>query len=260
MISKNIFLYWGGIPFSYLRYLTIYSLKKLNPDYSITLYIPKFPSSNKKTWITDEYAKQYSGKCYLDCVKSLCNVEEIDFSKIGFANTVHEVIKSDVFRNYILHKEGGLFIDTDILFFKPLPEFDCENITCYLGDLYAIGFIGAQKESKFYYDLFKTQLIQNTHAINYQDFGNRLLRDKNPNSLKAIYPNTISIDINLVYPIRWYAIKDIFINNVILNEAAIGLHWFGGSSLAADFEISMTKENWKNHTNTLSTYIGKIHA
>jgi hypothetical protein len=37
-IEKTLHTYWGGDSMSYLRYLTLASFRKLNPDWKIFLY------------------------------------------------------------------------------------------------------------------------------------------------------------------------------------------------------------------------------
>ena len=41
-IPKIAHFYWGNKVLPYLRYLTLYSFKKYNPDWVVNLYIPKF--------------------------------------------------------------------------------------------------------------------------------------------------------------------------------------------------------------------------
>jgi len=261
MIPKIIHLYWGGAPLSYLRYLTIYSLRKLNPDYEINLHIPKVPFTGEKPWITTENSKYYNGKDYLNVAKDICNVREIDFVDIGFVNDIHEVIKSDVFRNYIIHKEGGFFTDTDILFFKPIPDFgkDCDNLICATSGLFAIGFIGGERGSIFHEDLLQRQIKKARKGLNnYQDFGNQLLLNDSSESIENEYPNTISFFAPLVYPFEWTGINKIFLNTVEIHPEAIGIHWYGGSSTAYEYEHLLTEESIRNYKNTLTVLIEKI--
>ena len=38
-IPKRIFFYWGGSDMSWMRYMTLYSFRKMNPDWEVILYV-----------------------------------------------------------------------------------------------------------------------------------------------------------------------------------------------------------------------------
>ncbi len=47
-------VYCGGNNLSWLRYMTIISFKKYNPEWTVNLYVPKKPFKGKITWNTKE--------------------------------------------------------------------------------------------------------------------------------------------------------------------------------------------------------------
>ena len=53
-IPDKIFTYWEGESLSYLHYLTILSLHKLNPEKKITIYT-SFGGVSNKNWDTKEH-------------------------------------------------------------------------------------------------------------------------------------------------------------------------------------------------------------
>ena len=71
-IPKKIYLYWGASPLSYLRYLTVASLSRLNPDWEITVYTGGHNAPAE--WTTGEQAGQYTGPDYLPHCGELPNV------------------------------------------------------------------------------------------------------------------------------------------------------------------------------------------
>ena len=60
-IPYKIFTYWEGDSLSYLHYLTILSLHKLNPDKKITIYTGFNGNMNKK-WIYEEHSTEFVKK------------------------------------------------------------------------------------------------------------------------------------------------------------------------------------------------------
>jgi len=53
MIPKRMFFYWSGNDLSWMRYMTLYSFRKMNPNWEIILYLSD--NVNKiKTWNSGE--------------------------------------------------------------------------------------------------------------------------------------------------------------------------------------------------------------
>ena len=99
-----MFFYWGGSSLSWMRYMSIYSFRKLNPDWEVILYISDNTTSHK-TWngepSQDYY--QYKRKNYLDNIKDLdIKIEKVEFpieirDQIRGMSSIHE---SCLFRYY----------------------------------------------------------------------------------------------------------------------------------------------------------------
>ena len=64
----------------------------------------------------------YHGRDYAKLTFSLpgLRIREVDFSAFPEIATSAETCKSDFFRWNILHGEGGVYADTDIIFSRPL--------------------------------------------------------------------------------------------------------------------------------------------
>ena len=53
-IPKIFHVYWGGGVMPYIRFLTVKSFMKYNPDWEIMFWYPKYPSTHV-TWPTGNY-------------------------------------------------------------------------------------------------------------------------------------------------------------------------------------------------------------
>jgi len=127
-IPKIVHFYWGNEKLSYLRYLSIYSFRKLNPDWKIKIHIPKNLSSISPTWHSDEQKNLSITRDYWLEIEKL-NVEIIVQPPLDdFDNDAHEVHKSDFFRWKLLSNEGGVWSDIDILYINPMDNL-LENIS-----------------------------------------------------------------------------------------------------------------------------------
>ena len=119
-IPKIAHFYWGNPTLPYLRYLTIYSFYKFNPDWEIRFYYPKYPYTIN-TWKSKEQRYKFIGKDYYAELRKLpIKIIEFDMKNIGISNDISEVFKSDYLRWFLLATVGGLWSDMDIIYFKPM--------------------------------------------------------------------------------------------------------------------------------------------
>jgi len=165
-ISKRCFFYWGKSRLSYLRYLTIATFSHYNPTWEIIIYTPLITQTGI-SWTT---AEQKYGDNYIDCFDRIREhnviIKEMDFRGINFYNEASDVHKSDFLRWWLLHEYGGLWVDMDILFIKPMDDlifntpnnsnvnavFCINNAGSAKGYIHSIGFLMGGKNN----DYFKT--------------------------------------------------------------------------------------------------------
>lgn len=176
MIPKQIFFFWANDKLSWLRYMTLFSFRKLNPDWSMQLYYTKQTSENVKTWDSHEQQDFFNyneDDNYLDRLGQL-DIEIIQWKivnpndpkdesweKIGSSH------KSNFLKWQLLGTIGGIYADMDILFIKPIDELhskiakDYDTGICF--DKYlSIGFLASSPGNQFFYNLFLRAFDQYT--------------------------------------------------------------------------------------------------
>jgi hypothetical protein len=256
MIPKILTLYWGG-RLSYLRYLTVLSFKKFNPDWVIKIYYPENVSAGK-SWNTGEHSGVYSGNDFFPKLSEIAQLIPINMESIGFSNSLPEVHKSDIVRLWALSEYGGLYCDMDILFFKPLSipdncnliiSYDEDNLKyCSKGTLgFSNGFIGCSLlANSFYFGLL--QKAANTTGGEYQSYGPSLF---NKHVQRSNYPEDVwNIPMSLIYHYNSLRIEDLFCANnddfdSFFPEDSIGCHWYGGHPTTKHWENIIKPSNYK---------------
>lgn len=266
MIPKILTLYWGG-NLSYLRYLTILSFKKLNPQWHINVFYPAFPTSNV-SWKTGEQSGSYLGANYFPMLEEFADLIPFSMESIGFSDLMPEVHKSGVVRAWALSEYGGLYSDMDILYVKPFkidPVFNLIISYDEVNTSFSDGFIGCSIQGKSFFknfldSFYKFKLTNINKEMGYQALGpsvwNNLVQKSN-------YPPDVwNIPMSLVYHYDSFHIDDIFSENsndlnTLFPEESIGCHWYGGHPATRYWENMITPENYK-FNNIISKLVQNI--
>lgn len=207
-MQKKIHFYWGNSKMSWLRYMTISSFVRFNPDWEVILTIDKTETS-QRPW-SDENKQDffnYEGKDYLPDVEKLnvsirewspeiikdCKPKSLFENATFSANVVGDISldrpkvpelstpshRSNFFKWYTLATEGGVYSDMDIVFTSPMGDFwesikQHDATLCWQNGYYLIGFMASNGNS----DLFK-KIYQAAHVIfdseKYQSVGQAAL-------------------------------------------------------------------------------------
>jgi hypothetical protein len=260
VIPKIVTMYWGG-RLSFLRYLTVVSFKKQNPDWHINIFYPAFPNSSI-SWNTGEQAGVYMGADYFDQLSKLAELIPISMDSIGFSDSMPEVHKSDIVRLWALAEYGGLYSDMDILYFKPLliPE-EVNLILSYdeVNHYFSNGFIGCSIEAKSFYSNL-LNIASSISGVEYQSLGPSIF---NNHVQRSNYPADVwNIPMSLIYHYNSFHVEDIFIENcndlaTLFSTDSIGCHWYGGHPATRYWENIITKDNY-SFNNILSKVINQI--
>ncbi len=282
-IPKVAHFYWGSTKMSFLRYMTIKSFKKMNPDWSVYLYMPKDLNLGK-TWNSHESLdnQEYEGLDYFEKLKEeiALKIIKVDFSKSNLSNKASEVHRSDYLRWNILSNSGGAWFDMDILFLKPLAdsylntdEFSVlDNTVSYDGrhkkydgtHQMSIGALLSSKNNIFYGTIFDAAKKLNDFS-NYQSHGTLLL-DK-IGLLSNNYQENFRLTMHNLSSKSFYLkdylhLEDVYEKNILddllKEEEFIGIHWYGGAPITKKYNNLINHETYKNFNSTITNGIKKI--
>ena len=243
-IPKILHVYWGGGVLYYLRFMTVKTFMKHNPDWEIRLYYPKFPIK-EITWYGIEQKIEIEAK---DFTQELMNLPikkyPVDFRTLGLKNEMSEVHKADFMRLELLRTAGGLWADMDIFFTKPMSSFylndpkykDIETFYCDHNYGHSTGFLMGCRDNKFFNRLFqlsKTRFDKNL----YQSIGPRLFKQYFSKQHKINeYGASYNMSMDVVYSHDATYFPEILSQNKTkFTKESLGLHWYGGNPLWKDF-------------------------
>jgi hypothetical protein len=258
-VPKILHVYWGGGIMPYIRYTTVKSFMKYNPDWKIMFWYPKYPFTVIK-WKTGELNYEVYCDDFLPKLMSLpIQKTAVDFNVIGFRNDVTENFKSDYLRAYTLSTIGGVWSDMDIIYFKPINNLivndpknkNIETFVCISGYGHSNGFLMSIQGNKFYEKILSLSICNFNQSL-YQAIGptlyNRYYRDiKLINELAP----TVNMEMNTVYSHNAGQIFEFLSNSSPrFTEGSIGSHWYAGHPQWGNF-INMTNGGLRNLPNNI---------
>ncbi len=251
-IPRKAHFYWGNDRTSFLRYLSIASFRRFNPDWEVNLYVPSSVHQGASAWMDGEAYEgtSYHGRDYSALLYQLpgIRIREVDFSAYPAIEAAPETYKSDFFRWHILTGEGGAYCDTDILFCRPLRSApfnvekhrDLQAGVCIHEGKHIIGFYFSAPGTPLF-ERVKREAIAAFDASDYQSIGSHLLNRLYPTveSIRKAHPGMAvqSLPMELVYPFDWREIHRIHEpgDPAALPKGCIGIHWYAGSTLTQKF-------------------------
>ena len=279
MIPKRAFFFWGSQPMSWLRFMSIWSFKTLNPDWKVQLYVSD-STVDTRYWITPNHQDfhTYKGTDYKSCLENT-GVEiipwEFEKREIGFIGPSHQ---SNFFKWDQLAGEGGLFSDLDILYIKPIDEWynrykDCEIVVPYCG-YFLIGFMASSPNNKFFrkvhnaaYGSYNSDYYQSAGVVAFyaalEEFGDEngvIDCSKAKRKLDSLfsYKEYGEFDHQLIYPWTHENLVNYFLDRDLHRSNCIGLHWYGGGSISQAMNNLLTFDNWRTHRCVLTNQIEKL--
>lgn len=275
-IPRIAFFYWGAPVVPYLRYMCFKSFRKYNPDWKVILYTP-VKLTVTQSWTTFENKQVYDTLDYQDRLEDLgVYVCPFDMESIGFSNDLPEVTKSDIIRLHLLSTVGGLWSDSDILFFRPLShtihETDHRAYFCYRRGgptqngsdpkYHSIGFLAGSPGNSYFRRLFEG-IPKPIDMTNYQACGSPYYKTKVSDPEFAADPLLFNFDINMVYPTR--AAHNIFtdpagrfMQEVVKNPVTIGIHWYCGAPNSGRYQNLITEKTYTQYDNIVCWLLDKV--
>lgn len=270
-VPKKVFFYWGNDTMSWLRYMTLYSFRKFNPDWEIELHVSDIEIKNKY-WRGPENQDFhcYSGKNWLSEVEKLgVEIKECPVFVDG-AGPSHN---SNFFKWNELATNGGIYSDMDILFIKPVEEY-YEHIKHFQtglsystsrnsypkhGGYYSIGFMFSSGNNKFFSDVFESAL-KNYTLSRYQGAGVAPLYKMlgNKSGINKYRDGLHFIPMKTVYPYGSKQVDHLFKKlqtQSVHREQTFGIHWYAGSPVAQKFNNILTLDTLDSQSNTMSHWL-----
>jgi hypothetical protein len=275
-IPKLAHFYWGNDTISFLRYLSVYTFKKFNPDWRIQFYYPREKYRGERTWSTPEHTVKYNGPNYLERLFAL-DLEpiELDLADLGIDSQIPETFKSDLLRWYLLTHIGGLWSDMDILYFRPIDNLylnvpasqTVDAVVCLdengWYNYHAIGFLLAAPGSRYYQFALKESYAC-MDLSKYQSIGSNLLRRNFPTliSIRSRFPElrVENSSLDVVYPLNDTQVPLIYhtADMHYLTPRTIGLHWYAGHQATHRFENCLTEATYADYQNIITNLIRRV--
>ena len=264
-IPKIAHFYWGEEKLPFLRYLTILSFYKHNPEWEIRFYYPKYRTKGK-SWKSKEHKFKFRGQDYYKELKKLpIKFIEVDFELINFRNDISEIYKANYLEYFILSSVGGLFSDTDILYFESVNLMSinnkknkmADNVFSILYHGHTMGFLLSSPNNEIYRQfLIKTPEYFERLKTNYQSIGTLMINREIGETIEEIqlkFPelNILNLMPKTIYAYDTRVIKELFSSNYIqrFEDYSIGIHWYGGHKLSMKYLNKCN--NFKKIENTL---------
>ena len=243
-VPKIFHIYWGSGVFSYLRFMTVRSFMKMNPDWEVMFWYPKYPSKIV-TWESKEQEYELSCDDYLqELIKLPIKSTAVDFEDYGFKNNISEVHKSDFLRLKLLTTFGGVWSDVDIFYIRPITDMvvntpenkDKETFVSISHYGHSTAFMLSTKGSKFF-----EKIIERAKVVfdekDYQTIGTTLFNKEyfSLESINKISP-AVSIGMDAIMSHDAQHISEIYDGTKSkFNTNTIGIHWYAGHQLSGKF-------------------------
>lgn len=282
MIPKRIFFCWGGDKLSWMRYMTFYSFRRYNPDWEIILYRLENNRGNKWNGREKQDIWEYNGIDYFSKLAELnINVVEVKLDDSSFSQ-ISPIHKSDLFRYYVLFNLGGIYCDTDVIFFRSFENYYKQiisnSINTIIHEYFArdnayhltIGMLGSSVNNEYYKDLFDFGM-KNICDDYYQSMGvmliYKMLNMRACTSVADIiyskYKNLkfFNLPTNLIYKYDWTMIDKCFkigYNISDFDQESVGYHWYGGSPLVQEFNNVLNENTYQNYTTTFCNIVKHV--
>lgn len=204
---------------------------------------------------------------------------------------------TDIFRYCELATTGGMYFDTDIVFFRPVPDkwLDADVAVTLDKSLFQyepglkhaspenehkpgfnnLAMMGASPTNPFFDHVYRAALARyewlaednvDVKKLIYQAFGTELLNrefyGRTQDEIAEMFDcRIVNVPANVVLPVPWYHSFKLF-NGTPFEppEETIGVHWFGGSVDAKRYCQQMTRETYMRRKCYLSDAIARATA
>ena len=190
-------------------------------------------------------------------------------------------IRSDLLRYKELYQNGGIYFDTDIVWFAPLPDaiFAAPlSITLDASVLVSspdhcphpdnpgfsnIGLMAAEAGHPFFRDVMaEAQVEKDKGVTTYQGLGVQLLKRMfwglHEAEIRERYGELWNLPLDTILPLPWWHVFKLY-NGTPFDPppGCCGVHWFGGAQESRRYCQRVTLESYQAHPCYLSKAIDK---
>ncbi len=273
-IPRCMSFFWSG-RLSWIRYLTLETFRRWNPDWQMRLYVPDVTLGSRQ-WRTPERDDTgYHGTGYGGCLKAL-GIEAVSY--LPPVDGVAPAQASDLAAWSVLATEGGWYADMDILWLGPMDGVaakvaQADAVFCLESGMLAVGLLAGRPRCEIFQTILRTA-VASPRIDQYQNFGtDAAYRTFRPpgRSRETIGTRTVAeirrryrqlrVDVLpdvTVYPWDWRQIDEIFERDNPPPAGAVGIHWFGGSAVAQEWIRRLVPDNWQQFSNTFTACLRQL--
>jgi len=277
-MRKDIYFYWGNRTMSFMRYMTLHSFCKLNPDWNIHLIVNKQSNQVLENMVEKQDKTEFKGKDYTALINNL-NVNIICFENkmINLDNSVVEHMSDvhikDILNWKILSEWGGAVADMDILFIKPIGSSIATDtdigLICFKKypkpDYIPVSFMYSSGDNEFFEKTYR-RALSNYDSKVYESCGTLCIEEKNIAEVIEVYPkyNVQHLPDALVFPFVNYewneSIRLLYSGDhrVMIHKDAVGIHWYAGTSQSQVQNNKLNDETIYIINNTVSNSIEEV--
>lgn len=232
-----IHLYWSGKILPYMRYLTLLTLCRHNPDKMVILYTG---NQEMVRFNTNEQGYDVYANDYTHLLKEL-PIEIKDIATLPLPNKVlqyNAIHTSDILRWFVLSQYGGYWSDMDIYYLKPVPVYNTDVTICRQST-HSIGFLYGKQ-----YNTYHTQMYNrcvNLDTEEYQGYGADILNKMKDSEIPCTYTN---IPLTTVYPYSYNNMDKLYGGGILkIPDDTVGIHWYAGNNNAAKLINRLRHDN-----------------
>lgn len=276
MIPQRAFCFWANRTMSWLRYMTLYSFTKLNPDWELELYLSfEDTDGDEKYWVNHNSQDFFSftGEDYFDRAMELPGlvVKEFHLDHKKITTHIGQSHRSNFFKWEQLAEVGGIYFDMDILWVRPINTFwgslrGFTDAMCWHG-MFSIGLMASQGESPFFRKMLNRTYKRFSSEI-YQSAGVNVIYDMLGNNNNRIWDRLMymfpschfkNIPQNVVYPHSFDDHKVYFLDlDKKLPRDCIGIHWYAGHAMSQVANNLLTDRNFRGNGCTITHFAEKV--
>lgn len=276
-IPNRAMFYWSGGPLSWMRANTLWSFRKLHPDWEMILFLGPVrnepPTPEQPTW--GEERQDWQGPQFeafsLPRLVSEFRVELQGWrppSAYPQATPVHE---NDLCRWGALSKFGGWFFDLDFLFVDHMSKLPAGSADCDLAfipgqDWIPTGFIGATAGNKFTATMYEAALqapdktryraagsetISRVIGLQHQDGWYQHTPSQLTSAIRRTFPGLkiASLGTATAYRWPWYDAGKVFSGTETVLQHTVAIHAYLGSRIGQRWQRKLTEQNYSGFTN-----------